>query len=158
MVRTASSRSASSGASSNGSGPSRSSRCSSAARLLAEPRLRSSSTSCRSPAFSRPRMFARIMSSPPDPELSPAAALSSVIAFARSVTGTLRPFSLLDRFIQEVKASFGPVPVVVVTIDEQGARESANGDLGHKHLEGLIDQVLESGQHLTQATETGTAL
>jgi signal transduction histidine kinase len=98
-------------------------------------------------------------SSPPDPESAPATALSSVIAFARAVTGTLRPLSLLGQFHQEVKASFGPVPVAVVVVDEQGDRESASGDTGHPHLEGLLTEVLRTGQHAARRTlGGGTAL
>ena len=89
---------------------------------------------------------------------APAAALSGVIAFARAVTGTLRPLSLLDRFVQEVKASFGPVPVAVVVVDEQGQRESASGDTGHSHLEGLLTEVLRSGQPAARRTPGGSVL
>ena len=81
-----------------------------------------------------------------------------MIAFARAVTGTLRPLSLLDRIVQEVKASFGPVPVAVIIVDEQGDWESASGDAGHPHLEGLLTEVLRTGEHAARRTPGGSAL
>jgi signal transduction histidine kinase/CheY-like chemotaxis protein len=84
--------------------------------------------------------------------------LAGVVAFARAVTGTLRPPSLLDRFVQEIKASFGPVPVAVLTVDEQGDRESASGDPGHPQLEGLLTEALQSGQSATRRNPAGAGL
>ena len=72
--------------------------------------------------------------------------LSSRLAgFARSVAGSLRPFSVLDRLEQEVKAGFAPDTVRAVLLDEQGRVESANGrplpiPLGH-----ALTTVLQTG-------------
>jgi PAS domain-containing protein len=96
-------------------------------------------------------------SSPANPDSAPDT-LASVIAFARALTGTLRPLSLLDRLVQEVKASFGPFPVSVIAVDEQGGLESASGDIGHPQLEGLLTEVLRTGQPVLRPETNGTSV
>ncbi|MFN8651487.1 MAG: ATP-binding protein [Gemmatimonadales bacterium] len=104
------------------------------------------------------------MSSPSDAESSSpvpdtqADALASVVAFARAVTGTLRPVSLFERLAQEIKASFGPVPVLVTSIDQQGAPESANGATSDAALTSAVSDVLLAGQPVMRRDAADTLL
>jgi two-component system NtrC family sensor kinase len=68
-----------------------------------------------------------------------------VVGFARAVAGALRPQSVLDRLLQEVKATFGPRPAAIVTVDEQGQEESANGDAGSPALAAALREVTRTG-------------
>ena len=101
------------------------------------------------------------MTQPPSAELSPhsrlgpAETLDRVLGFARALAGTLRPHSVLDRLVQEVKATFGPLPVAVVIRDEQGHAESASGDENHALLDPLLRQVLRSGAPAMTRVEGG---
>ncbi|HEY7681866.1 MAG TPA: ATP-binding protein [Gemmatimonadales bacterium] len=91
------------------------------------------------------------MTRPSGTELSPAGdadrtdALEHVLSLARAVAGMLRPASVLDRLVQEVKASFGPGPAAVVTMDEQGHPESAKGESDHPILAPVLSEVLRTG-------------
>jgi two-component system NtrC family sensor kinase len=91
----------------------------------------------------------------PHPRHGPAEALDRVLGLARALTGTLRPLSVLDRLVQEVKATFGPLLVAVVTRDEQGHMESASGDSDHAILDPLLRQVLDSGNPAMARAEGG---
>ena len=84
--------------------------------------------------------------------------LGPVLAFARAVAGVLRPHSVLDHLAQEVKATFGPRPVAVVTIDEQGHPESAKGHIGHPALGPVLSQTLEEATPRTVAVDGGHAV
>ncbi len=81
-----------------------------------------------------------------------------MVAFARALTGTLRPVSLVDRLVQEVKASFGPSPVAVITVGQQGAVESAKGDTRHPVLQAALTAILHSGEPLIHPSDGGTLL
>jgi two-component system NtrC family sensor kinase len=104
------------------------------------------------------------MAKPSSTKLAPVAAqepadpLGPVLAFARAVAGVLRPHSVLDRLTQEVKATFGPCPVAVLTIDEQGHPESAKGEPGHPALGPVLSRTLEEGTPRTDAVEGGHAV
>ncbi len=73
------------------------------------------------------------------------AALTRVLEYARGISGTLRPLSLFDRLTQEIKATFGPVAVAVLGVDEQGEEESASGDTDHPLLRRLMHEALVTG-------------
>ncbi len=77
---------------------------------------------------------------PPDSDV-----LARVLALARAVSGSLRPHSLFDRLALEVKATFGPCPFAIITLDQQGLEESASGDVTHPGLTPLLHQVLQTG-------------
>lgn len=66
-------------------------------------------------------------------------------AFARGVAGSLRPFSVLDRLEQEIKAGFAPEAVRAVLLDEQGHVESANGRPLPPPLRQALAAVLQTG-------------
>jgi signal transduction histidine kinase len=105
-------------------------------------------------------MFARIMTQPPaadSPRLEPDSgeSLARVVGFARTLAGTLRPPSVLDRLEQEVKATFTPTAFGAVLSDEQGHEESARGDTGHSLLGGLLREVLRTGR---AASRRGTGI
>jgi two-component system NtrC family sensor kinase len=84
--------------------------------------------------------------------------LGPALALARAVAGVLRPHSVLDRLAQEVKATFGPRPVAVVTIDEQGHPESAKGHTGHPALDPVLSRTLEDATPRTVAVDGGHAV
>jgi two-component system, NtrC family, sensor kinase len=92
------------------------------------------------------------LSSSPDRH-PPAETLDQVLRLARAVAGTLRPQSVLDHLTQEVKATFGPCVVAIVTVDQQGHTESASGDAGHTGLAPLLRQVLENAVPVTAGPE-----
>ncbi len=77
---------------------------------------------------------------PPDSDV-----LARVVALARAISGSLRPHSLFDRLAQEVKATFGPCPFAIITLDQQGLEESASGDVTHPGLTPLLHKVLQTG-------------
>jgi two-component system NtrC family sensor kinase len=108
-------------------------------------------------------MFARIMASPPgdftriDSDTVSAVALARLAAFARAATGMLRPFSLLDRLLQELKATFAPAALAAVIVDQQGQQESARGDNAHPLLASLLQEVLRTGAPATRAGDQWSA-
>jgi len=67
------------------------------------------------------------------------------VAFARAVTGTLRPPTLLDHLVQEVKATLMPDGVRAVAFDEQGEEESASGRSDDPAMAAAIAEVIRSG-------------
>jgi two-component system NtrC family sensor kinase len=71
------------------------------------------------------------------------------------VAGTLRPQSVLDRLTQEVKATFGPCGVGVLTLDQQGHAESASGDAEHAGLTPVLRQVLQTAIPMIVGPEGG---
>lgn len=73
------------------------------------------------------------------------------------MAGTLRPSSVVDRLVQEVKATFGPGPAAAVTVDEQGRRESAKGDAEHAALAGTLETALRDGVPATSPDPAGIA-
>jgi two-component system NtrC family sensor kinase len=74
--------------------------------------------------------------------------LDRVVALARALAGALRPQSVLDRLVHEVKATFGPRAVATLMVDEQGREESANGDIGA--LATVLREVLRTGSAVTR--------
>jgi two-component system NtrC family sensor kinase len=96
--------------------------------------------------------------SPPNDRSGPASTLDPVLRLAHAVAGALRPASVVDRLALEVKATFGPQPAGAVTIDEQGHRESANGDAGHPVLGPLLARVLQQGTLLADSLPSGQAV
>lgn len=90
---------------------------------------------------------------PPDTD-----ALARVLAFARAIAGSLRPHSLFDRLTQEVKATFGPCPFAIITLDQQGLEESASGDSSHPGLAPLLLEVLRTGAATSRTQGRLTAL
>ena len=48
--------------------------------------------------------------------------------------------------------------MAVITVDEQGVVESANGDANHPLLEGCLTEVLHTGQPVVRTTAQGTTL
>jgi two-component system NtrC family sensor kinase len=76
--------------------------------------------------------------------------LDRVVALARSLSGALRPQSVVERLLHEVKATFGPRPVASITVDEQGREESANGDIGDPLLLATLREVLQSAAAVTR--------
>ncbi len=79
-------------------------------------------------------------------------------AFARSVAGSLRSFSVLDRLEQEVKAGFGPDAVRALLLDEQGRVESANGQPVPLPLREALAAVLQTGTPDARVTDTHHAV
>lgn len=74
-------------------------------------------------------------------------------ALARVLAGTLRPPSVLDRLLPEVKASFGPVALRAALLDEQGHVESAKGD-ADPALDAILRRALQSGTPVTGGPDT----
>lgn len=72
-------------------------------------------------------------------------ALPRLVAYARAVTGTLRPPTLLDHLVQEVKATLMPRDVRAISLDEQGHEESASGASEHPGLRAAVAEVIASG-------------
>jgi len=81
-----------------------------------------------------------------------------VVHFAQGISGSLRPHSLFDRLAQEVKATFGPCPVAIIALDQQGLEESASGDVSHPALAPLLLEVLRSGAPAHRSYQRLTAL
>ncbi len=81
-----------------------------------------------------------------------------MLRFAQSISGSLRPHSLFDRLAQEVKATFGPCPFAIVTLDQQGLEESASGDISHPALVPLLLDVLRTGAPAHHSHEGLTAI
>ncbi len=84
--------------------------------------------------------------------------LDRVGDFAQAVAGVLRPQSVFDRLLHEVKATFGPRPAAIITLDEQGHEESANGDIGKTGLVTVLREVLQTGATATRRTGRAVAL
>jgi signal transduction histidine kinase len=74
------------------------------------------------------------------------------------MAGTLRPHSVLDRLAQEVRATFGPCVVAVITVDQQGHTESASGDAEPTGLAPLLQQVLKTASPITTGPKGGWAI
>lgn len=60
--------------------------------------------------------------------------------------------------MQEVKATFGPRAVALITQDQQGVEESASGDTGHPVLAPVLREVLRTGRFGRLRHERLTAL
>ena len=94
---------------------------------------------------------------PPVPATAPPDALGRALAFARAITGTLRPPSVIERLLQELKATFAPRAILAVTVDEQGLVESANA-VPHPALDTLLREVLQTGTPGLRILDTQVAL
>jgi len=93
--------------------------------------------------------------SPGDAPLPPRDILPRVTAFARGLTGRLRPPSLIDQLVSEAKASFAPEALLVVAVDEQGQQESASGAITDGDLTGAAASALADGLPVRLASARG---
>jgi PAS domain S-box-containing protein len=69
--------------------------------------------------------------------------LSIITGYARSLAGALRPQTIADLLVSQVKATFGPVPVAVVLLRPESLQfEVVSGDRALEHHRDLIEAAI----------------
>ncbi len=84
--------------------------------------------------------------------------LTRVTAYAQAVAGRLRPLSVLDQLLAEVKASFAPEATAAIAVDEQGRQASASGADDDPALLGILRDALAGGATIRRPMAGGEAL
>jgi two-component system NtrC family sensor kinase len=90
---------------------------------------------------------------------SPGRDLSVVTAFARSLAGTLRPQSVADLLVAQVKATFGPVASAVALLHPETLQlETVSGDRSLGENRRLIEAALSRTEPVSDANGTSTLI